>query len=172
MRWIEYGISRLGQVLAWLMIALALLAVLVLVLRYGFGIGSVALQDAVIYVNAILVLLGLSVALTANAHVRVDVVTTRWSESAQGLRDLLGVIFLLLPMILAIGWFSWDYVARSWAIHEGSGDAGGLAQVYWIKTMILIGDALLLLSAIAFGWRAFLAWRGLGHEQPVNIPSV
>jgi TRAP-type mannitol/chloroaromatic compound transport system permease small subunit len=163
MRWIENSINRLGVVLAWLMLGLALLAVSVLVLRYGFGIGSVALQDMVIYLNSLLVLLGISVTLTANAHVRVDVLSSRWSAQRQALRDLLGVIFLLLP----IAWFSWEYVARSWAIHEGSGDAGGFSQVYWVKSLILLGDLLLLLSAIAFAWRVFLAWRQQAEETPL-----
>jgi TRAP-type mannitol/chloroaromatic compound transport system permease small subunit len=150
------------------MLGLAVLASSVLVLRYGFGIGSSALQDAVLYLNALLVLLGISVTLTANAHVRVDVWSSRWQDKTRALVDLMGVVLLLLPMVAAIAWFSWDYVARSWLMHEGSGDAGGLAGVYWIKSLMLLGDALLLLAAIAFGYRAFLAWRGQGSEAPVE----
>lgn len=168
MNFIEQLMSRLGGLLAWLMIGLVVLAVSVLVLRYGFGVGSIALQDMVVYLNSLLVLLGLSVTLTANAHVRVDVWSARWSEKTQALRDLLGVIFLLLPMIIAIAWFSWDYVVRAWMIHEGSGDAGGFAYVYAVKTLIVVGDGLLLISALAFGWRAFLAWKGVAHEIPVE----
>jgi TRAP-type mannitol/chloroaromatic compound transport system permease small subunit len=157
---IELAMMRLGAGLAWLILGLALLSSAVLVLRYGFGIGSVALQESVLYLNAILVLLGISVTLLGNAHVRVDVVSCHWSVEAQALRDVLGSIFLLLPMIVAIGWFGWDYVARSWAIHEGSGDAGGLAGVYWIKSFILVGDGLLLLAGVAFAWRSWQVWRG------------
>lgn len=167
-RVIESSLTRLGVVLAWLMLGLALLASSVLVLRYGFGVGSSALQDAVLYLNALLVLLGLSVTLTANAHVRVDVWSSRWQDKTRALVDLLGVVFLLLPMVCAIGWFGWDYVARSWAMHEGSGDAGGLAGVYWIKSLMLLGDALLFLAAIAFGYRAFQAWRGQDIKMPVE----
>jgi TRAP-type mannitol/chloroaromatic compound transport system permease small subunit len=100
--------------------------------------------------------------------VRVDVLSARWSEKTQALRDLLGVIFLLLPMIIAIAWFSWDYVLRAWMIHEGSGDAGGFAYVYLVKTVMLLGDGLLLMAALAFGWRALLAWKGVAHEAPVE----
>jgi TRAP-type mannitol/chloroaromatic compound transport system permease small subunit len=164
----ESAFTRLGVVLAWLMIGLALLATSVLVLRYGFGIGSVALQDVVVYLNALLVLMGISVTLISNAHVRVDVWSSRWSDKTQALRDVLGVVVLLLPMVAAIAWFSWDYVARAWSMQEGSGDAGGLAGVYLIKTLMLVGDGLLLLAAIAFGYRAWQAWLGLGAEAPVE----
>jgi TRAP-type mannitol/chloroaromatic compound transport system permease small subunit len=150
------------------MLGLAVLATSVLVLRYGFGVGSTALQDTVLYLNALLVLLGISVTLTANAHVRVDVWSSRWQDKTRALVDFVGVLVLLLPMIVAIGWFGWDYVARSWLMHEGSGDAGGLAGVYLIKTLMLVGDGLLLLAAIAFGYRAWQAWLGLGAEAPVE----
>jgi TRAP-type mannitol/chloroaromatic compound transport system permease small subunit len=167
-RGIELSLRRLGTVLAWLMIGLAVLATSVLVLRYGFGVGSIALQDAVLYLNALLVLLGISVTLTANAHVRVDVWSSRWQDKTRALVDLMGVLLLLLPMIVAIAWFSWDYVLRAWSMHEGSGDAGGMAGVYWVKSLVLLGDALLLLAAVAFGYRAFLAWRGQDAELPVE----
>lgn len=166
-RQIEYVMQRLAGVLAWLMLALALLAASVLVLRYGFGVGSTALQELVIYLNAFLVMLGLSVTLLDNAHVRVDVVSTRWSAPVQALRDVLGVVFLLLPMIVAIAWFSWDYVARAWAIQERSGDAGGLAGVYWFKSFILLGDALLFIVAVVFAVRAWRTYRGDTKSQPV-----
>jgi len=165
---IESGFARLSVVLAWLMIGLAVLATGVLVLRYAFNLGSIALQDAILYLNAFLVMLGISVTLIANAHVRVDVWSSRWQDRSRALADVLGTVFLLLPMIIAIGWFGWDYVARSWSMHEGSGDAGGLAGVYWIKSLMLVGDGLLLLAAVAFGARAWQAWRGIGGEAPIE----
>lgn len=158
----------LGQVLAWGMIVLAVLATGVLVLRYAFGVGSVALQDAVLYVHAVLVLLGLSVTLMADAHVRVDVFSSQWPARRRALVDLLGTLLLLLPMLLAIMWFGWDYVARSWAIAEGSGDAGGLGGVWLLKGMMLVADALLLLAAAAFAQRAWHGWRG---QLPLPSPE-
>lgn len=168
MRGIEILLAGLGRVLAWLMILLAVLASSVLVLRYGFGFGSVALQEMVVYLNGFLVMLGLAVTLQANAHVRVDVVSSRWTDQTQALRDLIGVLVLLLPMLVSITWFSWDYVARSWAIAESSGDAGGLAGVYWFKSLILLGMLLLFVAAVAFAYHAWRAWRGLAPVQLIE----
>lgn len=164
-RLIERAFDGLAVLLAWLMIGLAVLATSVLVLRYGFGVSTTAVQDAVIYLNAGLVMLGLSVTLLANAHVRVDVLSDRWPTPLQALRDLLGVIFLLIPMISVTAWHTWDYVMRAWVMSEGSGDAGGLAGVYWFKMLILLGMGLLLLAALVFGYRAFQVWRG--KAEPV-----
>lgn len=165
-RLIERVFEGLATLLAWLMIGLAVLATSVLVLRYGLGISTTAVQDAVIYLNAALVMLGLSVTLLANAHVRVDVLADRWPTPLQALRDLLGVIFLVMPMLAVIAWHGWDYVARAWAMGEGSGDAGGLAGVYWFKSLILVGVVLLFVAALVFGYRAFQVWRGQAEPVP------
>ncbi len=168
-RVIERAFDGLATLLAWLMVGLAVLATSVLVLRYGFGLSTTAVQDAVIYLNAGLVMLGLSVTLLANAHVRVDVLSDRWPTPLQALRDLLGVIFLVLPMLAVTAWHGWDYVARAWAMSEGSGDAGGLAGVYWFKSLILVGVAVLFMAALVFAYRAFQVWRG--EAQALPAPS-
>ena len=165
-RVIERAFDGLAILLSWLMIGLAVLATSVLVLRYGLGISTTAVQDAVIYLNAALVMLGLSVTLLTNAHVRVDVLADRWPSPLQALRDLLGVIFLVMPMLAVIAWHGWDYVARAWAMGEGSGDAGGLAGVYWFKSLILVGVVLLFVAALVFGYRAFQVWRGQAEPVP------
>lgn len=165
---IERAFDGLAILLAWLMIGLAGLATSVLVLRYGFGFSTTAVQDAVIYLNAALVMLGLSVTLLANAHVRVDVMSDRWPSSLQALRDLLGVVFLVMPMLAVIAWYGWHYVARAWAMSEGSGDAGGLAGVYGFKSLILVGVALLFVAALVFAYRAFQVWRGEAQALPAS----
>jgi len=170
-RVVERAFDGLSVVLAWLMIGLALLATSVLVLRYGFGVATTAVQEAVIYLNAALVILGLSVTLLANAHVRVDVLSDRWPTHFQALRDLVGTLFLLIPMLAVIAWHGWDYVVRAWVMSEGSGDAGGLAGVYWFKSLILVGVALLFMAALLFAYRAFLVWRGQA-EALVNHAQI
>ena len=47
-----------GRLLAWLTLGMALLTGLIVVLRYGFGIGSIAAQEAVMYMHGSLFLLG------------------------------------------------------------------------------------------------------------------
>ena len=45
---------------------------LVVLLRYGFHIGSIALQESVMYLHGIVFMLGILYALKHDAHVRVD----------------------------------------------------------------------------------------------------
>jgi TRAP-type mannitol/chloroaromatic compound transport system permease small subunit len=56
--------------------------------------------------------------------------------------------------------FSLPYVARSWAIFEGSRESGGLPFVYLLKTLIPLFALLLGLQGVAQAIRAWLVLSG------------
>ena len=137
-RVIDAANFRFGQACSWLTLFLVLGTALVVVLRYGFNLGATALQEAVLYAHA-LVFMGASAwALQRNAHVRVDIFFQKFSGRRQALVEVLGTLFLLLPVCLFLGWASWDYVANAWATREGSSESGGLKFVYLQKSIILV----------------------------------
>jgi TRAP-type mannitol/chloroaromatic compound transport system permease small subunit len=73
----------------------------------------------------------------------------RLSPRARGLIDLLGTgIFLSLTAGFII-WASWDYVAVSWRIREGSAESSGLPYVYLLKASLLVLPLLLIIQGIA-----------------------
>lgn len=147
--------QTLGHLVAWGMFSLVVLAASVVILRYGLDSGSIALQETVLYNHAILFMLGMGYTLQQNKHVRVDVFYAKQSAQKKAWIDLFGSVFFALPVIGFIFWSSWDYVAASWAVHEASAEAGGLAYVYLLKTVILIMAATLglqVLSVAAESW--------------------
>jgi TRAP-type mannitol/chloroaromatic compound transport system permease small subunit len=125
-----------------------------LVLAFSLGVGSVKVQDLVLWLNAGLVMLGLGYALRTRTHVRIDVFSSRWSERTRARVELLGVVVLLLPFCAAIVWLSLDYVAVSWRVGERSASSGGLAGLYLAKTLLPIGATLLALQGVAEALRA------------------
>ncbi|WP_397572694.1 TRAP transporter small permease subunit [Silanimonas sp.] len=125
-----------------------------LVLAFSLGVGSVRLQDLVLWLNAGMVMLGLGYALKHRAHVRIDVFSSRWSARTVARIELLGIGLLLLPFSAALVWFSLDYVAMSWRIGERSGSTGGLGGLYLAKTLLPVGAGLLALQGIAEALRA------------------
>lgn len=147
--------KNLGHFVAWGMLSLVLLAALVVVLRYGFDYGSIALQEAVLYNHAILFMMGMGYTLFQNKHVRVDVFYNHQSPKKQAWIDLIGSLLLAMPVVVFIFWSSWDYVTSSWVIHEASAEAGGLAYVYLLKSIILLMTVTLgmqVLSMMAESW--------------------
>lgn len=158
-----------GRAVSWLTLGMVLVTFLVVVLRYKFNLGWIAMQESIVYMHALVFLLGAAYTLRHNGHVRVDIFYNKMGPRGQALVDLLGSLLLLLPVCAFIFWVSWDYVTTSWSLHESSRDAGGLPWVYLLKTAILIMAAQMLLQGTAQALRAFLVLTGKiapAHEQP------
>ncbi len=139
----------LARPIFWLTLLMVLTTCAVVLMRRLLGLGSVALQEAVIYMHAAMFLLGSASALRAGALVRVDIFYRRFSVTARAWVDALGTLVFLLPFCVFAGWISWDFVTRAWVIAERSSDAGGLAYVYLLKSLIHVFALSLGLQALA-----------------------
>ncbi len=152
------GIDRLtgtlGRAVIWLSLAIVLLQFAVLLMRYVLGVGSVWLQEAVLYGHAALFMLAAAWTLREGGHVRVDVFYADASPRRKALVDLLGALLLLLPFALALLWLATPYVARSWAILERSRETSGIPAVFLLKTLIPAFALLLALQGLAQAIRA------------------
>jgi len=156
-----------GQTVAWGTLSLVLITALVVILRYGFDSGSIALQESIMYNHALVFMLGISYTYLKDEHVRVDLFYNNYSERKKQWIDLLGSVFLTLPIALYILWASADYISASWAIQESSAEAGGLGYLYLLKSLIAIMAVLLMLQALAIISQSILELRGVepDHHQ-------
>jgi TRAP-type mannitol/chloroaromatic compound transport system permease small subunit len=156
----EQFIDWSGRVVSWCVLAMVLLTFLVVVLRYVFDSGWIALQESVSYLHSLVFLLGAAYTLKHDAHVRVDIFYSRFSERTKAWVELLGHLFILIPVMLFIAWISWPYISDAWAVKESSRDAGGLPGVYLLKSMILLMAGLLIIQALVLILRAGLKLGG------------
>lgn len=157
---LEQFINWSGRLVSWLVLAMVLVMFCVVVLRYVFDMGWIALQESISYFHSIVFLTGAAYTLQQDAHVRVDIFYSRLSTTAKAWVDLLGHVFILLPVMLFIIWVSWPYVMNAWDVKESSREAGGLPGVYLIKSFILIMASLLIVQASALSLRAVLQITG------------
>ena len=141
--------EAIGRATSWCALAIVLIAFAVVLLRYVLGAGSIWLQESIIYAHAALFLLAAAWTLKEGGHVRVDVFYAAASPRAKAWIDLLGALLLLLPFCIAIIWFSWPYVTRSWVVLEGSRETSGLPLVFLLKTLIPLFAAMLALQGIS-----------------------
>ena len=153
---IERIIAVIGRIAAWGVLVVVLVEFTVVLLRYGFGIGSIWLQETVVYAHAALFMLAAAWTLAAGGHVRVDIFYARTSARHKAWVDLLGTAFFLLPFMAALLFLSLPYVARSWAILERSRETSGLPLVFVLKTLIPGFAALMLLQGASLAIRAGL----------------
>ena len=159
-RFIDALNYRIGRAVMWLAILIALIQFATVILRYVFSIGFIQMQESIWYLNAILFMTGASFALHADAHVRVDVLYREARPRIKALVDLLGGLFLLLPVCIALVWLSFGYVLSSWRVLESSTEISGLPLIFALKTFLWVFAVLVGLQGIAMIGRAYLAIRG------------
>jgi TRAP-type mannitol/chloroaromatic compound transport system permease small subunit len=152
-----------GHTAAWCVLIMVAAQFAVVVLRYVFGIGSVWLQESIIYAHAALILLAAAWTLAVGGHVRVDILYADAAPRTRAMIDLAGAVLLLIPFMLLILVAATPYVARAWAILERSREAGGLPLVFLLKTLIPIFAILLALQGVA---QAMRAWAALSAARP------
>jgi TRAP-type mannitol/chloroaromatic compound transport system permease small subunit len=141
--------GAIGRAVSWCALAIVLIGFAVVLMRYVLGIGSIWLQESILYAHAALFLLAAAWTLKEGGHVRVDVFYAGASPRAKALVDLAGTLLLLLPFCVAVIYFSLPYVARSWVILERSRETSGLPLVFLLKTLIPLFAAMLALQGLS-----------------------
>lgn len=137
-----------GRFAAWLSVALVFVVAGLVAMRFFFDLGSIAVQEAVLWLHGALFLLALGFALKHGAHVRVDVFSQRMAARTRARVECAGIVLLLIPLCVFTLWISYEYVTASWGQREGSNSAG-LPGWYLVKSLIPVSAALLLLQALA-----------------------
>jgi len=139
----------LGETVSWLTLAMIVVTFFIVVLRYVFQLNWIWLQESVIYMHALVFMVGAAYTFRDNEHVRVDIFYRGFSEWGKAVVNLLGGVILLLPMVLFLFWVSGGYVLDSWALGEGSREAGGLPLVFIMKSYIPLMAGLLFLQGFS-----------------------
>ena len=149
-----------GRLVSWITLLMVIVTCAVVLARYVFGVGSIALQESVMYMHGIVFMLGIAFTLKEQGHVRVDVLHEKFSRRTRTLIDIAGTVLFLLPVSIFILLTSLDYVSFSWSLRESSAQPGGLPGVFLVKTLIPVMAALLALQGIAEILRGIVSLAG------------
>jgi TRAP-type mannitol/chloroaromatic compound transport system permease small subunit len=128
---------QIGRAAAWLSLAMVLVQFTSVVLRYVFGIGSIWMQESVVYMHGVLFMMAAADTLLHDEHVRVDVFYSRATPARKALIDLMGCAFFILPVCLMLFYVSLPYVSMSWSVFEGSRETSGIHGIFLLKSVIL-----------------------------------
>ena len=156
--------EKTGLVAAWLTTLMVITVVYDVVMRYGFKKGNIAVQEMEWHLFAVVFLIGAAYSLKKDAHVRVDILYTKFSTKKKAWIDLLGTFIFLIPFSLMIIYASRGFIESSWAVREISPDPGGLPGRYILKAMIPAGFALLILQGISQAIKNILIIAGKESE--------
>lgn len=151
-----------GHAVAWLTLAMVIVTGLVVVMRYVFDAGLIWLQESVIWMHAVVFMLGAAYTLRREDHVRVDIFYRGMSRLGRAWVDAIGVVIFLLPLCGFLAYTGWDFVAVSWSLHEASRESGGLPYPFLplLKTALILMPVLLALQGLSLFWRSVRVIRG------------
>ena len=140
--------NRFGTLASWAVLLSCFISCANAVLRFGFTLSSNAWLEIQWYLFAGAVMLGASMVLRVNEHVRVDLIYGRLSTRAQVWVAVVGGVLFLLPAMAVLAWTAWPFFLDAWTIGEGSTNAGGLIR--WpVKLMLPLGFAMVWLQGLS-----------------------
>lgn len=157
-----------GRHVKWAILAAILVSAGNAALRKAFDISSNAWLELQWLLFGAAFMLAAAYTLQKNAHVRIDIVSSRLSKRTRDVIELLGHLFLLAPFTLVLLWLSWSYALQSFAEGEVSSNAGGL-PVWPAKFLIFAGMFLLFLQLVSELIKRSAILAGL-IEDPVAQP--
>jgi len=145
---IDWINERVGKGAFWLVLVMTIISAGNAVVRFIFNYSSNGLLEIQWYLFAAVFLLCSPYTLQKNEHVRIDVISGRFSPRGHAIIDIIGTLFFLLPMVILVLYLAVPLVADSYRINEMSANAGGLIR--WpVKILLPIGFSLLALQGIS-----------------------
>lgn len=137
-----------GRWVAWLVLAAVLISAANAVVRKAFNFSSNAFLEVQWYLFAAVFLLAAGYTLMRNEHVRIDVISGRFSKRTQILIDVIGICFFLFPFVIVVFELVMPLAIRAYVTGEMSSNAGGLIR--WpVFAMLPLGLTLLGLQGVS-----------------------
>jgi TRAP-type mannitol/chloroaromatic compound transport system permease small subunit len=163
------GLNRfVGRWVIWLILASTIISAVNAIVRKTFDYSSNAFLEVQWYLFAASFLLAAGYTLLNNEHVRIDVVTGRFSKRVQMWIDVFGFTVFLLPLCIAVLYLGFPFFMQGYVSNETSSNAGGL--ILWpVYALIPIGFGLLLLQGISELIKRLAFLRGLIPDPTLKV---
>ncbi|MEQ1682553.1 MAG: TRAP transporter small permease subunit [Burkholderiaceae bacterium] len=164
---ISQAIDRLsefvGRWVGWLVLAAVLISAGNAVVRKAFDQSSNGLLEIQWYLFAAVFLLAAGYTLLRQEHVKIDVISGRFSKRTQIWIDIVGICAFLMPFVIVVIDLSMPLVIRAYQMHEMSSNAGGLVR--WpVFALLPAGFALLGLQGLSELIKRVAFLKGMGPD--------
>lgn len=139
------GINGLiGKLAMWLILAATLISAGNAIIRKIFGTSSNAWLEIQWYLFAAVFMLGGGYAFLRNAHVRIDFISTKFSQRTRNWIDVIGIIVFLFPLCIMMIAEGRPVFERAWTSGEMSSNAGGLVR--WPVYLLIPAGFIILMA--------------------------
>ena len=147
-RLIDRGSEFVGRWVAWLVLIAVLISAANAIVRKAFNTSSNAYLEIQWYLFAAVFLLAAGYTMLRQGHVKIDVISGRFSKRTQIWIDIVGLVFFVMPLVYTVIQLSLPLVIRAYQMNEYSSNAGGLIR--WpVFAMLPLGFLLLGIQALS-----------------------
>ena len=170
-RWIDAVQERIGRFTSFVTLAMVLVVFFDVVQRYAFNRGSVFMQELEWHLFAVSYLMAAGYTMLYDEHVRVDIVYSRWSLRKRAWANFIFAFLFFFPSVLLVIYTATPFIRNSFMVNEGSPDPGGVPARWALKSVIIIGFALLGLQGVSETIKNFYV--AMGWEEPkVRVKEI
>jgi len=140
--------TRVGQLVAWAILAAILISAANATVRKVFNTSSNSWLEIQWILFGAVFLLCAAWTLLSNEHIRIDIVNGTLPKRMRDWIDVIGHLFFLIPTALLLTYLGWPFFWRSLLQNEQSTNAGGL-PVYPSKLLIPLAFTFLLVQGLS-----------------------
>ena len=140
-------INKISIILMVMMFLMPIITSILILTRSIFSIGSISVQELVMYFHATIFMLGIAYTLKHNKHVSIDIFYNSFSAKTKERIIKLGYLIFIIPFGVFLIYISSGMVFESWRLLEGSSEAGGLGYVFILKSLIPLCGVLIILQS-------------------------
>lgn len=159
-RLIDRFTEFIGRWVAWLVLAAVLISAANAISRKAFSVSSNAFLEVQWYLFSAVFLLACGYTMLRQEHVKIDVLSGRFSKRTQIWIDIVGLTCFVLPFVVYIVKLAMPLVVNAYVTGEMSSNAGGLIR--WpVYVLLPIGLTLLGIQAISELIKRFAFLQGL-----------
>lgn len=110
---------------------------------------STILQELEWHFHAALFALVLGYGVVYNTHVRIDLIRDHLAFRKKAWLEFVGLTFFMIPYCAIVIWFAYDYTMASYLLGEKSASTVGLSHRWIIKSVLIFGLVVAMISGIA-----------------------
>jgi len=146
---LEAVVGGVGAVINWIWAILVVIIVATVGMRYVIAGNTIWIEEVQWHLYSIGFMFALGYAVLHDAHVRVDVLASRFAARTRAVIELLLIVLILLPMVYLILLYAIPFVEAAYTRGESSSAPGGLGNRWMIKGVIVLAFVNIGLAALA-----------------------
>jgi len=139
----------ISRIVSWLVIFLIVELVYDTVMRYVFNVAVEWSYDISYMLYGIIFMLAIPHVEYLNKHVRIEVLYNKLSYRMRLVVDIIGFLFVYLPVSIVLLYFGWKFFYQSYIIKETSGASMWSPPIYPFKFIIPLTGFLLTLQTLS-----------------------